>query len=222
MLCAASAMGGCGDDASSGPVRAPAAPAEPTTEPGFDPDDPSIAIIPDSEKHIDRLVRAAGKRDDFRIPRGVAAGKPDGPLVLAWVARPFYDPPAGDAWMEDLNPGQKAVYALYLADFEILNGGFDQLWTNSSGRIADDLAAAAERVGSKELASIYRDAAALWPHGRIPRDRSAREEISSRFSEADVTALDDRYAATQYARRTALGPILARYLRAHPGAFIAD
>jgi hypothetical protein len=218
---------GCADDgkqSSSTPTTTAAQtlPAEPTTEPGFDPEDPAISIIPEDGDEIDKLVRRAGKRDDFRIPRGVAAGKLDGPLVLAWVARPFYDPPASDAWVQDLNAGQRAVYSMFVADFEILNGGFYQLWTNSSGYIADDLVAAAELVRSKEFASIFRDAAALWPAGEIPRSRSKRERIADRISEADLAELDSRYAATQYARRTALGPILARYIRANPDQFVAD
>jgi hypothetical protein len=226
-VCAAAVLGGCGDDASEpgqtpAPTRAATAPATPTTEPGFDPDDPAISIIPEDGKEIDALVSQAGKRDDFRIPRGVAAGKPDGPLLLAWVARPFYEPPAGDAWIDGLNPGQRAVYSMFVADFEILNGGFYQLWTNSSGYIADDLAASAELVGSKEFASIFRDAAALWPGGEIPRSRSKREQIADGFSGAELDELDNRYAETQYARKTALGPILARYIRANPDQFVAD
>jgi hypothetical protein len=225
ILCAA-AFCGCDDasDSQTNPARTTAQtlPAEPTTEPGFDPDDPAISILPEDNDAIDALIREAGRRNDFRIRRGVAAGKLDGPLVLAWVGRPFYDPPADNAWIDDLNPGQLAVYSMFQAHFEILNGGFHQLWTNSSGYIADDLVDSAERVDSKEFTAIFRDAAALWPDGEIPRSRAKRERIANRFSDADLAELDDRYAATQYARKTALGPILARYMRAHPGQFVAD
>jgi hypothetical protein len=133
------------------------------------------------------------------------------------VLRPFRE--ADDSVMEHMNAGQRAVYATYLADFEILNGGFAQLWGNSSGAVAGDLVVSAQRVGSPELEGIFRDAQALWPDNEIPRDRAAREAVLDALDGAKLSALDERYAATQYKRKTALATVLGTYIRAHLDEF---
>ena len=122
--------------------------------------------------------------------------------------------------MGHLNRGLRAVYDMYIADFEVLNGGFWQLWENSSGAIAQDLPGAAELLGSPEFADIFRDAQALWPNGRIPRDRAKRQRLLQQLPEAPVAALDARYEATQYHRRTALAVVLGGYVQRHPEEFI--
>lgn len=213
-------VAGCG--AAEEPEPAPAANAWPaaelTPEPGFDLDDPALQTIPDDKESADKLIRRAGTRRDFKVPRDMLDGLEDGPLVRAVALRPFYEiiDPAG---ARRLNDGQRAVYSIYLADFEILNGGFAQLWENSSGSVAADLVAAAERIGSPELAAIFRAAAALWPGGRIPRDRDRREQLLYGIDDGALADLDLRYAALQYRRKTALAVVLAPYIRAHLDEF---
>ena len=110
---------------------------------------------------------------------------------------------------------------MYVADFEILDGGFAQLWTNTSGAIAGDLVRSAELVGSREFADLFRDAATLWPGGRIPRERVQREQLLASMPGDKLAALDERYAATQYRRKTALALVLGSYIRAHLDDFVA-
>ena len=80
---------------------------------------------------------------------------------------------------------------------------------------------AAELVGSREFAAIFRDAQAHRPGGRIPRDRARREQLLASVPGDKVAALDERYAATQYSRKTALALVLGSYIRAHPDEFVA-
>jgi hypothetical protein len=189
-----------------------------TPEPGFDPDDPALQTLPEDEAHAKLLIKRAGSRQDFKIPRDMAEELDPGPLVLAVVIRPFWD---GDASaMRHMNAGQRAVHAMYVADAEILNGGFAQLWDNPSGAVAADLAGAAKRVGSPEFEGIFRDAAALWPGAAIPRDDGARQAAVAALDGARVSELDERYAATQYRRRTALATLLGGYIRAHLDEFV--
>ena len=225
VLLAALAAAGCGGTPADedGTVATSSAdwPAHPTPEPGFDPDDPALSTMPASDASRLALLGRVGSRRDFKVPAGVVARLQDGPLVLAVVVRPFSEL-AGDApALQRLNRGQRAVYAMYLADSEILNGGFAQLWTNPSGAIAGDLVRAAELVGSREFADIFRDAATLWPGGRIPRDFVRREQLVASMPSDKVAALDERYVATQYRRKTALALVLGSYIRAHPDEFVA-
>jgi hypothetical protein len=227
MLLAAAVLAGCGKDsivvedesatANSGWVG-----VEPTPEPGFDPMDPALQMIPDDSAQAEEIVRKAGKRRDFKVSASAIAGLAPGPLVCAVVLRPFYELADDESGLPRLNEGQRAVYALYVADFEILNGGFEQFWFNSSGGVANHLLPAAELVGSPEFAAVFRDAAALWPDGKVPRDRAKREVLLDTIDADKVAELDERYAATQYKRKTALANVLASYIRAHRDQFVAD
>ena len=225
VLLAAVAASGCGGTAADeeGTAGTPSSgwPAELTPEPGFDPDDPALSTIPENDASRQLLLRRVGNRRDFKVPAGVVARLQDGPLVLAVVARPFDEFAGDERALQRLNRGQRAVYAMYVADFEILNGGFAQLWTNTSAAIADDLVGAAELVGSREFADIFRDAASLWPDGRIPRDAAQREQVLASMPSDELAALDERYAATQYRRKTALALVLGSYIRAHRDEFVA-
>ena len=78
----------------------------------------------------------------------------------------------------------------------------------------------AELVGSREFADIFRDAATLWPDGRIPRDRVQREQLLASMPGDKLAALDERYVATQYRRKTALALVLGGYIRAHLDDFV--
>jgi hypothetical protein len=221
MLLITAAVCGCG---SSPPAEQASAPnpwpgAESTPEPGFDPEDPALQTIPDDDASREALIRRIGDRPDFKVPRRLLANLQDGPLVLTVAIRPFMELAGREDEISRLNEGQRAVYAMYVADFEIGNGGFAQLWTNSSGTVARYLVPAAERVGSREFTQLYRDAEAAWPGRRIPDDASRREELVDQMPADRLDALDRRWTATQYRRKTALAVVLAPYIRAHLDEF---
>lgn len=226
VLVLAAALAGCGgnpvvaEDENAAADSSRVAP-EPSPEPGFDPDDPALQAIPDDSAHADEVIRQAGRRRDFKVPVSAVAGRKPGPLVLAVVLRPFYELAENESALRRLNDGQRAVLAMYVADLEILNGGFSQFWSNSPARVANDLLPAAERVGAREFAAIFRDAAGLWPGGKIPRDRDRREALLDTLDASALAELDERYAATQYQRKTALPNVLAPYIRSHPDEFVA-
>ncbi|MDA0182840.1 DMP19 family protein [Solirubrobacter phytolaccae] len=226
LLVLLAALGGCGGIPEPAVEEGAAAeasgwPAEMTPEPGFDPDDPALDTIPDDGAHGEEITRKAGTRKDFKVPPAAVAGLDNGPLVRAVVTRPFYELDPEDA-VDRLNAAQLAVYAFYYADFEILNGGFTQFWSNPSGAVAADLQSAAERVGSPEFAAIFRDAAALWPGGKIPRDAEQRGALVDQLDATKVAELDEIYAATQYRRNTALANVLGPFIRANTDQFVAS
>ena len=215
--------GGANDAEPQFPARsATEAATEPTPEKGFDPADPAYDVIPESDAAEQRLLARAGHRKDFRVPRSMVAGLKPGPMVHAAIVRVWNEVDPSDPRYKQLSPGQRALFALLWADYEILNGGFDQLWFNSSGYLAPDLVAAARRVGAREYADVFADAEALFPGGRIPRDRGARQRLLDGLDDDAVARLDDRYAEFQYRRTTALGLILGRYVRTHLAEFVAD
>jgi hypothetical protein len=217
-------LGGCGgaEEAVQTPLPASTPPVEFTPEPGFDPDDPALSTMPEDQHEVDQLTKLVGNRKDYRIPRRVLANRKDGPLVLAVTVRPFNELNGDEAIVRRLTPGQRAVFAIYLADAEILNGGFSQFWANPSGAVGADLVPAAELVGSPEFTAIFRDAAAIWPGGEIPRDRASRAAALDGLPAEKIAELDARYAQTQYKRSTTLAEVLAPYIRAHLDQFASD
>jgi Domain of unknown function (DUF4375) len=208
-----------GDGATRPRVRIPPPPLRNPSE--WRRCDPTLQIIPDDNAQARQIVRRAGTRADFRVPASAIARLAPGPLVRAVVLRPFYELSEDGSGLRRLDKGQRAIYAMYVADGEILDGGFAQFWLNPSGALGNDLVAAARLVGSPEFADIFRDAAALWPNDRIPRARAKREALLDTLDQAKIARLDERYAATQYKRRTALANVLAPYIRAHTDQFVA-
>jgi hypothetical protein len=226
-LAVASSITSCGS--ASDPDRSePAASDEfyrppTTTEPGFDPLDPAVDLLPESNAAEDAFMKRVGNRRDFRIPRSAVSDLPEGPLARAVIARIWHEletPSAPDPRYNRLNPGQRALYVLQWADAEILNGGFDEFWA-AAGYFAPDLVSAARRVGAPEFEALFRDAAALFPSGRIPRDRDERQKLLDGLGPEAVARLDERYFEFQYHRRTALGLILGRYVKTHENEFFA-
>ena len=91
VLLTAVAATGCGstaaDEAGTAGASSSGWPAHPSPEPGFDPDDPALSTMPESDASRQVLLRRVGDRRDFKVPAGVVARLEDGPLVLAVVAR---------------------------------------------------------------------------------------------------------------------------------------
>jgi hypothetical protein len=194
---------------------------EPRPEPGFDPLDPRYDTLAESAAAERKLLARAGHRRDYRVPRSLLAGLGPGPLAHTAVVRISNEIAPDDARYRRLNPGQRALFALMWADAEILNGGFDQFLFNDTGYLAPDLAEAARRVGSGEYAAVFADLERLFPAGRIPRDRAERERLLDAIDARRIGRLDERYTAFQYHRRTSLGVIPGRYVRAHMSEFAA-
>lgn len=210
---------GC-DGATSDPARSASTTPSVPERIGYD-HDPSVEVVPASQKEIDELLPRLGRRPDYKVPRSVVRRLPSGRLSFAVVARLWADlertgrmPPASG-----LTAGQKAVFGMILADFEILNGGIRQYWMNTPAEVAEALPAAARRIGADPYAEVFDDAMALWPAG-IPRDPERRRADAAALDDEDLAEIDDRYEGLRQRRAIALGQVLARYIRTHPGHFM--
>jgi hypothetical protein len=80
-----------------------------------------------------------------------------------------------------------------------------------------------EEHPARELRRLNRGQRAVcsWPEGRIPRDRAKRIALLAKLDDDKIAKVDDRYAATQYKRKTALANVLAPYIRTHRDEFVA-
>jgi hypothetical protein len=83
----------------------------------------------------------------------------------------------------------RSLHALGWTRTEINNGGFDQLFLNSAGDVLPEAESAARAAGWTDLADLLERAMAVigTPY---PIDRSDRQAVLSRLTNAESEALD--------------------------------
>lgn len=82
-----------------------------------------------------------------------------------------------------LNDLQKV--ALYVGNLEreINNGGFSQVYWNSSGEFAEETVVSLQEIGALETATIVHKANNEFPHGEVARSKEARIAIINGIEE---------------------------------------
>ena len=93
-----------------------------------------------------------------------------------WDTVSIYD--GGDAFLKQYNASPEASRILFAAHWtqsEVRNGGFDQYFSNSTGVLAPEAAAAFRSLGMPKSAAAVEQAMAFFD-SPYPRDRSEREE----------------------------------------------
>ena len=162
---------------------------------------------------------------DFRVHADDLHGLSD--QELAWKAiEPVYDelrtPYEPDPRYAELTPGQRALYVLHWVRSEVGNGGFDQLFYNSTGMLAADAPTAADLVGASHQADLLRQANSVFPDGRPPGDHEERRRLLAALSDDEMGDLDDladRLYDLDATPGTALASYLAAYVRDNPDEF---
>jgi hypothetical protein len=116
-----------------------------------------------------------------------------------------------------LTEGERYVYAIETMRGEVLNGGFHQYLTNSSGDMAEGTRHALAAIGAVTIAQILTRVARIFPGGLVPGDRGARLEQAERAG-ADGTLFD---AEDQefYTQEAVLDSLTLSYVRRHRAAF---
>jgi hypothetical protein len=157
-------------------------------------------------------------RPTFKIARA-AAGHGGRPLSYA-----VYDHLVGavdfdheNADLARMTPGQRALYALASVDGEIENGGFSQLFVNSTGSLTDEAIDGARLFGARTYGTLLRRAGRLFPKRRVPEGFERRNRELEAISEAALTRLDDAWFAAS--ERDPLDRYYERYIRRHPSQF---
>src|SRR5437773_12145409 len=68
--------------------------------------------------------------------------------------------------LSELSPGFRAIYCTLHVEAEVRNGGFDQYFSNSEGRLALTAEEGFQRIGAPEYADLMHRAIQLWQDGR--------------------------------------------------------
>ena len=116
--------------------------------------------------------------------------------------------------------GVQAVYATWLVDAEVNNGGFNQFFWNPSGRFAGDALVGYELLGAEEYAVVMRAAIATR---EVERERMAPfyeagtvEAFSESYAHTELEEIDQRY----YSLGDRIYDIWANAVRDRPELFI--
>jgi hypothetical protein len=127
------------------------------------------------------------------------------------------------AGIERATPGQVAVFAVLWLDAEVRNGGFHQLFFNSTGIVARDAALGFRRIGASKCAEIVVRAMARFAGGLVPLDHDRRQAALERVAYDDwkeyFRPLEDAYYALQDGEEN-VAMLCSRYIRAHIDEFV--
>jgi hypothetical protein len=103
---------------------------------------------------------------------------------------------------------------------EVINGGFSQFLSNSSGDRAHESLDALRRIGAPLCASLLERALAAFPDGAAPSDRALRCDLLFAFEAREPRSLEELDRAF-YERVDALGSTSEEDLPALEAAYMA-
>jgi hypothetical protein len=124
-----------------------------------------------------------------------------------------------DEMLAEATDGQRAVYRLFAFDYEINNGGFEQLFFNSTGDWYHLAIGDARRIDATEQHRILREAERGV--GGVSVDRETRQRLVELLSPITTARLDE--LADEWVEAVPqLYAKLVGYIRAHPDQFFRD
>lgn len=158
-----------------------------------------------------------------QLTRAMLEQEPDSSLEwaimqhIAWAINQEYD--REREIVSRLSPGLQTVYATHWAEAEVNNGGFNQYFFNSTGRLADMAFVGFKNLGAPEHERLMREAIAVYERMR-PRLEAAREAgtleaFSKTYEDSEFEAIDQQF----YALDTDLSALRIQYVRKHLDQF---
>jgi hypothetical protein len=166
-------------------------------------------------------MRHAGRPTDFRIPRSALPRELDADAAHAAVGLLFVTlEGATDPRLRDATPGQRAIYALARVDGEIQNGGIAALFSSPTGALVPEAIRGARTIEASAYGEVLVEFASLFPGGRVPLARPAREDVRERVPDESLERLDDRWF--DLSDDAPLEQRYAPYIARHPGQFFRD
>jgi hypothetical protein len=120
----------------------------------------------------------------------------------------------------ELSRGFQVVYLSWLVEAEVMNGGFNQYFWNSSGEFADSTPAALVELGDLPASELMKHATAIAiaeiPTMRKFRQTGTLESFSESYKHTGLNELD-----TPFCKRAEFFPSLrVKYIRSHEELFV--
>lgn len=123
--------------------------------------------------------------------------------------------------IQKLTRGQQAIFATWIVEGEVSNGGFNQFYFNSSGAYADLAADGFETLGAMRFASLMRQANALYLsiEGDLEKYQDGTlESFSESYNDNPLNDLDDQFYDLY--RDEPLKELKINYIRNHIHEFL--
>ena len=182
------------------------------------------SLPPEVQAQLDRMLEAHAKRQRYdRFDQDVLASIPDHELEQALldylIDRLAHFKQDQDLAFEGLSHQFRVFFCTWEVEAEVMNGGFNQYFWNSSSQNAERTPAALHEIGDEVAANLMREA-----------NRIALAELPAMakyLSVATLEAFSESYKHTSlndldgpFCRRAEAFPSLRlAYVRSQPGAF---
>jgi len=115
--------------------------------------------------------------------------------------------------------GFRVIYATWLLDAEVNNGGFNQFFWNSSGQFAPEALEGLRQIGAKKHEELLQRAIRIHNEEKTTIEKLKQQGTLEAFSESykhtKLNKLDDEY----YKLPEGLGKLNVQYIRDHADLF---
>ncbi len=129
-----------------------------------------------------------------------------------------------EAALARLTRGQRGVWALEQLQMEMGNGGIEQYFYNAPGDTAPEALDGLRLIDAPKFARPLEQAMQLFPGGKVPRDRDARELLLDEqgLSEVLIESGVDEVWQDAYSVEEELSKLALAYVERHPDEFFFD
>lgn len=131
-----------------------------------------------------------------------------------------FDNPSKEEHVELLSAPARTLYFVEALDGEVLNGGFIQFFSNSSGKYAHETLAALQEIGALRAAGLLQRAIDTFPDKRVPVQRRARNDALENADSEILEALDTEYYRLEKSTGENLGKLILEFVKRNPSARI--
>jgi hypothetical protein len=126
--------------------------------------------------------------------------------------------------VKQLSSGLKAIYTTMVVEGEVNNGGFNQYFWNSEGRLAEIAVAGFREIGALQFESLLRRAILMWngEHSVWKRFKAAGtlEAFGETYKYTSLGELDKEFYGL--AKALDLSQHRINYIRQHPHEFVTS
>ncbi len=175
-------------------------------------------ILDRREVHWSTVESALRQLQSTRSLEDAFSWTDDHNVVIALIGLIEEKCQAGDGEPAAMPLVQKAVLNVHAFDAEVNNGGFHQLFINSTGDNLSEILAALREIGAIETAHLLERALAVYPASPLPASADEWYSFLKKTEPSTLKALaelDEAY----FAQAEDLNALAAQYCRKHKSAF---
>ena len=129
-----------------------------------------------------------------------------------------FDNPSKEEHVEVLSAHARSLYFVETLEGEVLNGGFRQFFSNSSGKYAHETLVALREMGALRAAVLLEKAIDAFPDKRVPVRRRARNDALETANPEIFDALDAEYYRLEKSTGENLGKLILDFVKRNASA----